>query len=411
MTKHAQHTIAFSPPDITQAEIDAVAQTLQSGWITTGPATKELEKRLREFTCADGLACLNSATASLEGVLRILGIGPGDEVIVPAYTYTATASPVCHIGATLVLCDVKPNSVQMNLGQLEELITERTKAVIGVDIAGIVEDYAGIESVLLSKADLWHPATDMQRTFDRAIMIADAAHSLGARQGGAPSGSIADFTCFSFHAVKNFTTAEGGALAWRKGAFDTSEMYKQVMLYSLHGQTKDALSKTQVGGWEYDIAYPGYKCNMTDIQASLGLAQLDRYPHLLARRREIVKRYEDNLSDAPVQLLNHFPSEGDGKDSTASSAHLMITRVEGIGPDTRNQIIETLAQQGIASNVHYKPLPLLTAYASLGFSIDAFPHAYDFYQNEITLPLHTLLSDEDVDFICQAYKAAIEECQ
>ena len=298
--------IAFSPPDISQAEIDAVAEAMRSGWITTGPKTKELEHRLADLTKAAGVACLSSATAALECALRALGIGPGDEVIVPAYTYTASCSPICHVGATPVLIDTAPGSFEMNYAELGDLVTERTRAVIPVDIAGRMCDYDRLEGVLLSKKALWRPQNDLQRLFDRVVIVADGAHSLGADYHGRPSGSVADFTAFSFHAVKNLTTAEGGALAWRNGGFDNEEFYRGIMLQSLHGQTKDALAKTQASSWEYDIAFPGWKCNMTDIQAAIGLAQLDRYPDLLARRREIIARYEAGLADADVTLVKHF---------------------------------------------------------------------------------------------------------
>lgn len=410
MTQTAQRTIAFSPPDITQAEIDRVAEALSSGWITTGPATKELEQKLLTLTGAGGLACLNSATACLEGALRILGIGPGDEVIVPAYTYTATAAVVCHVGATLVLCDVQPNSVQLDTHALEGAITERTKAIIPVDIAGIMENYDALEAVAQAKADLWHPVGELQQRFERVPIIADAAHSLGATYQGRPAGSVADITCFSFHAVKNFTTAEGGALAWRSGLFDDEELYRQIMLYSLHGQTKDALAKSKMGAWEYDIAYPGYKCNMTDVHAAIGLVQFDRYPDLLTKRRQLIEHYEENLRDLPVTLLEHYPSADQGSTPSISSGHLMITRVDGATPEQRNQIIELLAQQGVSANVHYKPLPMLSAYRNAGFDMDDYPNAYAFFASEITLPLHTGLTLDDVDYVCQAYARAIQEC-
>lgn len=404
MTNTTPRTISFSPPDITQAEVDRVAEALRSGWITTGPATKQLEEKLRGFTGAAGVACLNSATASLEVLLRILGIGPGDEVVVPAYTYTATASPVCHVGATLVLCDVQPDSVRLDLDQLSRLVGPRTKAVVGVDIGGIIEDYEGIARVLDGLKDTWSPTGVWQQAFERPIVIADAAHSLGATLAGKPSGSIADFSTFSFHAVKNFTTAEGGALAWKAAGFDSDEFYQQVMLYSLHGQTKDALSKQMAGAWEYDIAFPGYKCNMTDIQAALGLAQFERYPQLLCRRREIIAQYERNLADAPVWIMPH------STEHATSSGHLMITRIEAAGNEQRDAVIAWMADHGVAANVHYKPLPLLSAYRDLGFDSVDFPCALAFFQNEVTLPLHTLLSDEDVDYVCQVYIKALLEC-
>lgn len=392
--------IAFSPPDISQAEIDAVAEAMRSGWITTGPKTKELEHRLADLTKAAGVACLSSATAALECALRALGIGPGDEVIVPAYTYTASCSPICHVGATPVLIDTAPGSFEMNYAELGDLVTERTRAVVPVDIAGRMCDYDRLEGVLLSKKALWRPQNDLQRLFDRVVIVADGAHSLGADYHGRPSGSVADFTTFSFHAVKNLTTAEGGALAWRDGGFDNEEFYRGIMLQSLHGQTKDALAKTQASSWEYDIAFPGWKCNMTDIQAAIGLAQLDRYPDLLARRREIIARYEAGLADADVTLVKHFG------DWANSSGHLMLVRMPGKDEAFRNRVIELMAEDGVATNVHYKPLPMFTAYRNLGFDIADYPNAYNQYRCEITLPLHTLLSDDDVDYTIGSFKRA-----
>lgn len=393
--------ISFSPPDITDAEIDAVADALRSGWITTGPKTKELERRIAGFTEAAGAACLSSATAALECVLRALGIGPGDEVITSAYTYTASCSPICHVGATPVLADTMPGSYEMDYASLGDLITERTKAVIPVDIAGRMCDYDRLEGVLATKKSLWRPSTDMQRHFDRAIIVADAAHSLGADYHGKPSGSVADFTTFSFHAVKNLTTAEGGALTWRERGFDSDEFYRTIMLQSLHGQTKDALAKTNIGAWEYDIAFPGWKCNMTDIQAAIGLAQLDRYPDLLARRRKLIERYEAGLAGTGAVAIMHYGEWAN------SSGHLMLVRMPGKTEAFRNRVIELMADDGVATNVHYKPLPLFTAYRNLGFDIADFPNALAQYQCEITLPLHTLLSDEDVDYVLASFKKAM----
>lgn len=401
MAEQKRH-IAFSPPDITSAEVEAVAAALQSGWITTGPRTKELEEKLRAYTGATGLACLNSATAALEIVLRMCGIGPGDEVIVPAYTYTASASVVAHVGATLVLVDVAPGSFFPSAEAYAAALTPRTKAIIAVDIAGVMENYDALFAVLAGYGG-WQPANDVQACFTRPILISDAAHALGATRGGKPAGSVADFTAFSFHAVKNFTTAEGGALAWRDFGYASSELYTQVMLYSLHGQTKDALHKDGLGSWEYDIAFPGYKCNMTDIQAALGLAQFERYPQLLARRRQLVERYEQNLASSPVELLAHFTQEYE------SSAHLMLARVKGANEAARNAIIEKMGEAGVACNVHYKPLPMLTAYKNLGFNIADFPHAYAQYESEISLPLHTLLTNDDVDYICAHFIETIKE--
>lgn len=398
-----KRNIAFSPPDIGQAEIDAVADAMRSGWITTGPKTKELERKLTEFTGAAGVACLSSATAALECALRALGIGEGDEVITSAYTYTASCSPICHVGATPVLVDTAPGSFEMNYAELGDLITERTKAIVPVDIAGRMCDYDRIEGVLATKRALWKPENDLQRLFDRVVIVADAAHSLGADYHGRKSGSVADFTTFSFHAVKNFTTAEGGALAWRDAGFDSYEFYRGIMLQSLHGQTKDALAKTQASAWEYDITFPGWKCNMTDIQAAIGLVQLERYPALLARRREIIARYEKGLADTDAILLGHYGGWAN------SSGHLMLVRMPGKSEAFRNAVIEFMAEDGVATNVHYKPLPLFTAYRTLGFDIADYPNAYRQYCCEITLPLHTKLSDDDVDYVVASFKRALIE--
>lgn len=385
--------ISFSPPDITQSEIDEVVDSLKSGWITTGPKTKRFERELEAFTTSDRVATFSSATAALECALRALGVGPGDEVITSAYTYTASCSVICHVGATPVLCDTARGSYEMDYDALPSLVTERTRAVIPVDVAGRMVDYDRLYAALDRARDLWRPASDLQSAFDRVVVLADAAHSLGAVRCGMPSGTAADFTAFSFHAVKNLTTAEGGALAWRAGAFDSDALYDQFMLMSLHGQTKDALSKTRAGAWEYDIAFPGWKCNMTDAQAALGLAQLRRYPELLARRRALVERYERALESLGIELdvLRHY-----GK-GFASSGHLMLVRLLGKSRAFRDGLIERMAEDGIATNVHYKPLPLLSAYRDLGFCIEDFPNALAQFENEITLPLHTLLSDDDVD--------------
>lgn len=397
-----QKRISFSPPDITQAELDEVADALRSGWITTGPKTKEFEREIALFAQAERSATFASATAALECALRAFGIGPGDEVITSAYTYTASCSVICHVGATPVLCDVAPGSYEMDYDALTDLVTERTRAVIPVDIAGRMVDYDRLFAALDSTSDRWKPATELQSAFDRVIVLADAAHSFGATCQGRPSGSVADFTAFSFHAVKNLTTAEGGALAWRAGAFDSDELYRRFMLQSLHGQTKDALAKNRAGAWEYDIAFPGWKCNMTDIQAALGLAQLRRYPASLARRRAIVERYERNLGECDVELLRHY-----GEDFE-SSGHLMLVRLTGKSSAFRNALIERMADDGVATNVHYKPLPLLTAYRDLGFAIADFPNALAQFENEVTLPLHTLLSDEDVDYVAGSFKRALD---
>lgn len=394
--------IPFSPPDITQEEIDEVIDALQSGWITTGPKTKKLENDLAQFVGTNKVACLGSATAALECGLRLLDVGPGDEVITSAYTYTASASAICHVGATPVLVDVAAGSFEMDYDALASAVTERTKAVIPVDIAGRMIDYDALAAALDSASACWKPCTDAQGAFSRVPVLADGAHSLGARWHGLNAGQAGDLTAFSFHAVKNFTTAEGGALTWRAGILDDDEAYHQVMLMSLHGQTKDALAKTKVGAWEYDIAFPGWKCNMTDIQAAIGLAQLRRYPGLLARRRELVQRYEERLADAGVSYLKHYQGDAD-TDGFASSGHLMLVRLDGRSRAFRDQLIERMAQAGVSSNVHYKPLPMLTAYRNLGFDIADYPNALAQFENEVTLPLHTLLSDDDVDTIVETF--------
>lgn len=395
--------IPFSPPDITEREIEAVVDTLQSGWITTGPKTKRFEQELTAFTQAQGVAAFASATHAAEMCLRALGIGPGDEVIVPAYTYTASASVICHVGATPVMVDILPDTFELDYDAVGRAITSRTKVICPVDLAGVMCDYDRLYAVLDEKKGLWHPAPGIQSCFDRVIVVADGAHALGATYHDRPAGSVADFTSFSFHAVKNLTTGEGGALAWRAHGFDSDEFYHQLMLWSLHGQDKDALAKTKGGSWEYDVLFPGYKSNMTDIMASIGLVQLERYPELLARRRALIGRYENNLATAPVRLIHHFTPRGN------SSGHLMLTRVEGATLKQRNQIIEQMGERGVATNVHYKPLPLLTAYHDLGFSMDDYPVAYAQFVNEITLPLHTCLSDDDVDYVCDQYRAAIRD--
>lgn len=386
--------IPFSPPDITEAEIAEVAEALRSGWITTGPRTKEFERRIASY-CGTGKAvCLNSATACMELALRQLGIGPGDEVITTAYTYTASASVVCHVGAKVVLVDTAPDSFEMDYDRLADAITERTKAVIPVDLGGIVCDYDRVYADVESKRALFRPANELQKAFGRVIVLADAAHAFGAQRHGRRCGSIADFTSFSFHAVKNLTTAEGGALTWRPIAgVDDEWLYKQFQLLSLHGQSKDALAKTQLGAWEYDIVSPAYKCNMTDIMAGLGLAQLERYPAMLERRRRIIGRYDEALAGCGVQVLDHYGADH------ASSGHLYLVRLLGRDVAERNDAIVRMAERGIACNVHYKPLPMMTAYKALGFDIADYPNAYDQYRNEVTLPLHTRLSDEDVEYV------------
>lgn len=394
--------LSFSPPDITQAEIDEVVDTLQSGWITTGPKTKRLEGELADFCGTPRVACLSSATAALECALRLLDIGPGDEVITSAYTYTASASPICHVGATPVLVDIAPGSYEMDPDALAAAVTERTRAVIPVDIAGRMVDYDLLRSILDGAAPQWRPTSERQEAVGHLPIVADGAHSLGAMRCGLHSGQAADLTTFSFHAVKNFTTAEGGALTWRENLLDDDDAYNRLMLMSLHGQTKDALAKDKGGSWEYDIAFPGWKCNMTDIQAALGLAQLRRYPDLVERRHRIVEMYGEALADAGVTMLQH--SSGDPcKDGFRSSGHLMIMNLDGRSRAFRDQLIDRLAAAGVPANVHYKPLPLLSAYRKLGFEGADFPEAVARFQNEITLPLHTLLTDEDVHFIAEEF--------
>ncbi|AGK55927.1 DegT/DnrJ/EryC1/StrS family aminotransferase [Bacillus sp. 1NLA3E] len=388
--------IPFSPPDITDAEIEEVIKAMKSGWITTGPRTKEFEKRIAEYIGANKAVCLNSATAAMELTLRILGIGPGDEVITSAYTYTASASVIDHVGAKIVLVDTAPNSFEMDYSKLVDAITEKTKAIIPVDIAGKMCDYDTIYKIVNSKKELFKPNNELQKLFNRVIVMTDAAHAFGAERNGLSCGQVGDFTCFSFHAVKNLTTAEGGAVVWCDDlGLDDEWLYKQYMLYSLHGQSKDALAKTQKGAWEYDIVYPAYKCNMTDIMAGFGLIQLNRYEGLLKRRQEIIEMYDKAFLPLGIQSLQHY-----GEDF-ASSGHLYLVRIPGIGEFERNEIIEKMAENGIACNVHYKPLPLFTAYKNLGFHIKDYPNAFDVYKNEITLPLNTLLIDEDVEYVIE----------
>lgn len=390
--------IPFSPPDISEEEIEEVVDALKSGWITTGPKTKRLEKELLQFTGTNFGVCLNSQTAAAEMTLRVLGIGPGDEVITSAYTYTATASVVDHVGAKLVLVDTQEDSLEMDYDKAADLINENTKAIIPVDLAGIPCDYDRIFELVENKKELFRANNELQKSFNRIIVIADTAHALGANYKGNKIGSVADFSNFSFHAVKNFTTAEGGYATWKdREGIDNEALYKQYQLLSLHGQSKDALNKTKLGSWEYDVMGPWYKCNMTDVLASIGLAQVRRYPELLKRRKSIIEKYDKNFRPLGVETLNHFD------DNHESSGHLYITRIPGIDTDSRNKIIEEMAQVGIACNVHYKPLPLLTAYKNLGFDIKDYPNAYDHYKNEITLPLHTKLTDEEVDYVIDMY--------
>lgn len=391
--------IPFSPPDITQEEIDEVVDTLRSGWITTGPRTKRFEKQLAEFCNTSTVCCLNSATAALELALRLLGIGPGDEVITCAYTYTASCSPIIHVGATPVLVDVAPDSFHIDAEAVGRAITEKTKAIIPIDIGGVPCDYDALYAVLEEKKHLYKPSNEIQSAFDRVIIVSDSAHAIGATYKGRRAGTIADFSTFSFHAVKNLTTAEGGALTWRdRPGLDNEALYYQIQLLSLHGQSKDALAKTKIGSWEYDIVGPFYKCNMTDIMAALGLVQLKRYPELLKRRREIIELYNKGLKDLPVTSLIHFTEE------SQSSGHLYLMRINGYTEQQRNEFIIKMAEQGIATNVHYKPLPMHTAYKQLGFKMEDYPNTYKQYENEVTLPLHTCLSDEDVVYITDSIK-------
>ena len=394
--------IPFSPPDIGEDEIREVVDTLKSGWITTGPKTKLFEKKIAEYCGTEKAVCLNSQTACAEMSLRILGIGPGDEVITSAYTYTASASVICHVGATPVFVDIAKDSFEMDYDQLETKITEKTKAIIPVDLGGVVCDYDRIYDIVNKKKDLFKPANDIQEKMGRIAVVADGAHSFGARKNGKPSGSFADFTNFSFHAVKNLTTAEGGASVWKTiDGIDNEYIYKQFMLLSLHGQTKDALSKTGLGNWEYDIVEPYYKCNMTDIMAALGLAQLRRYGNMLDRRLELVKKYDEAFADLPVTVLKHYG------DNFRSCCHLYLVNVLGKTREECNQIIEKMAEDGIATNVHYKPLPLLSAYKKRGFDIKDYPNAFARYSNIISLPLYSTMTDEEIDYVIDCFKKAL----
>ena len=386
--------VPFSPPDITESEVNLVSEALRSGWITTGPKTKEFERLIAMCCQTEQAVCLNSATACMELILRVLDVGPGDEVITSAYTYTATASVTCHVGAKGVMVDTAPDSFEMDYDKLADAITEKTKVVLPVDLAGVVCDYDKIFAAVESKKHLFSPANDIQKAYGRVIVLADAAHAFGAKWHGKMCGEIADFTSFSFHAVKNLTTAEGGALTWRNhDGVDNESLYKQFQLLSLHGQNKDALAKTRLGAWEYDIVAPYYKCNMTDVMAGIGPAQLKRYPEMLYRRRQIIERYNEGLKGRNVQVLDHFG------DDHSSSGHLYLVRLLGEDVEYRNAVIERMAERGIACNVHYKPLPMMTAYKNLGFDIVDYPNAYNQYHNEITLPLHTSLTNEDVEYV------------
>lgn len=396
--------IPFSPPDISDEEINEVIDTLKSGWITTGPKTKLFEKKIAEYCHTSRAVALNSATAAMEMTLRLLGVGPGDEVITCGYTYTASASVITHVGAKVVLVDSGENSFHINYDAIADAITDKTKAIIPVDIAGVMCDYDKIFEALESKKELFSPSNDLQKSFGRVIVIADAAHSIGASYKGKMSGEAADFTSFSFHAVKNLTTGEGGMVTWRDiNGFDNEDIYKEYMLLSLHGQSKDALAKTNPGAWEYDIIAPNYKCNMTDIMASIGIAQFNRYPQILNRRKEIIEKYNELLKTLDVTPLVHYDEH------SHSSGHLYLLRLNGKDEVFRNNVIQKMAEKGVSCNVHYKPLAMLSAYKNLGFEIQDYPNAYDMYKNEITLPLHTLLTNEDVEYIIGKLKELLNE--
>ena len=398
-----RRVIPFSPPDISELEIGEVVQALKSGWITTGPRTKELEKRIAAWVGTEKCVCLNSQTACAEMALHVMGIGPGDEVITSAYTYTASASVIAHVGAKIVLIDTQKNRLEMDYDALEAAINERTKAIIPVDLAGIPCDYDRIFEIVDRKKHLYHPTNDIQRAIGRIAVMADTAHAFGAKRDGKAVGAIADFSSFSFHAVKNLTTAEGGALTWRTiPGIDNDEIYRQLQLLSLHGQSKDALAKTKLGAWEYDIVGTYYKCNMTDVAAAIGLKQLERYPSMLKRRKEIIERYDAALRPLGVKTLDHYTEKWE------SSGHLYLTRIPGITVEERNEIITKMAERGVACNVHYKPLPMHTAYQKLGFSISDYPNAYAHYANEITLPLHTCLTDEDVEYVIECFRETLK---
>lgn len=396
--------ISFSPPDVGELEIEQVAEALKSGWITTGPKTKELEKKVAEFCGVNRAVCLGSQTACAEMALRVLGIGAGDEVIVPTYTYTATASVVCHVGATLKFVDVQKDSLEMDYEALLNMITEKTKVIIPVDLAGVPCDYNRIFEIVEKKKHLFCAQNEIQRAMGRISVNADAAHAFGAKWHDKMVGSIADFSSFSFHAVKNFTTAEGGALTWKTiPGIDDEDIYHQLQLLSLHGQSKDALAKTQLGAWEYDIVGPWYKCNMTDIMAGIGLAQMKRYPVMLERRKEIIEKYDTAFKPLGIEVLPHYT------ETYQSSGHLYITRIPGVTLEQRQEIIIKMAEAGIACNVHYKPLPMMTAYKNMGFDIQDFPNAYDRFENEITLPLHTKLTDEEVEYVIENYCQVVKK--
>lgn len=396
--------ISFSPPDIGELEIQEVCDALCSGWITTGPRTKLLEQKLAEYCNTKRVVCLNSATAAEELNLRVLGIGEGDEVLVPAYTYTASASAVVHVGATVKLIDSQVNNCEMDYEQMEAAITEKTKAIIVVDIGGVICDYDRIFEIVERKKHLFRPSNKIQEALGRVVIIADCAHALGAEWHGRMAGEIADFSSFSFHAVKNFTTAEGGASTWKSiSGISDDDLYHQYQLYSLHGQSKDALAKTQLGAWEYDIVGTWYKCNMTDIMAAMGLKQLERYPKMLKRRRTIIEKYDLVCDELGVMHLEHYGEH------FSSSGHLYLARVPNITVEQRNEIIIKMAEKGISCNVHYKPLPMMTAYKKLGWDIKDFPNAYSYFENEISLPLHTKLTDKDVDYVIKHFTEILKK--
>jgi len=405
MSEMIRKNIPFSPPDMSEKEVAEVRDTILSGWITTGPRTKEFERQISQYVGTNKTVCLNSATAAMELTLHVLGVGKGDEVIVPAYTYTASCSVICHVGATPVMVDCAEDSFEMDYEKLRALINEKTKVIIPVDLAGIMCDYKKIYEIVEEKKHLFLPSNSIQEALGRIVVMADCAHGFGASQNGVMAGNVADFTCYSFHAVKNLTTAEGGAVTWRSvPVIDDEFIYKQYQLLSLHGQTKDALHKNQLGAWEYDIVTPAYKCNMTDIMAAIGLVQMKRYQDMLDRRHDIICKYNEGFKELPVEVLNHKDSEH------VSSGHLYFVRVSGIDEVKRNQIIIKMAEKGVACNVHYKPLPMLTAYKNLEFDIKDYPNAYAHYQNEITLPLYSRLSDEDVEYIIKSFRESLEEC-
>ena len=404
MSDSKRRNISFSPPDISELEIAEVAEALRSGWITTGPRTKQLEKNLAAFCHTDRVVCLNSATAAEELNLRVLGVGEGDEVIVPAYTYTASASAAIHVGAKVVFVDSAKDSCEMDYDRMEDAITERTKAIVPVDLGGIMCDYDRIYQAVERKKALFRPSGRIQEAIGRVAVVSDCAHGLGASRKGKMAGEAADFTSFSFHAVKNFTTAEGGASTWLSiPGIDNEELYHQYQLLSLHGQSKDALAKTKLGAWEYDIVGPWYKCNMTDVMAAIGLKQLERYPSLLQRRRELIGRYDAVCDSLGVKHLEHYGPDHSG------SGHLYLTRIPGIGEAERNEVITKMAERGVACNVHYKPLPMMTAYRELGWDIKDFPDAYDYYHNLVSLPLHTLLTDEDAAYVMENFAEVVKE--